>query len=72
MQSVKTSKIKVKTFTSELKALHTMKALENLDTQVNTFILENNVTKVMSVSDTCTSGAGETIGIIRVLAYEAA
>lgn len=71
MNTVQTSKIKVKTFTNELKALHTMKALENLDIQVNTFIQENNVRKVMSVSDTCTSGAGGTIGIIRVLAYEA-
>jgi hypothetical protein len=70
MQSLSTLKIKVKTFTSELRALHAMKALENLDAQVNTFIQENNVTKVISVSDACTSGAGETIGIIRVFAYE--
>lgn len=70
MQSLNTSKIKVKTFTSGLKALHAMKAIENLDTQVNTFLQENNIAKVISVSDTCTSGAGETIGIIRVLTYE--
>ena len=62
--------IKVKTFTSELKILHTMKALENLDSQVNTFIQDNNVKKVISISDTCTTGEGETIGIIRALAYE--
>ena len=71
MVNVKPSEIKVKTFTSELKAMHTMKALEHLDIQVNIFIQKNNVKKVMSVSDTCTSGDGETIGIIRVLAYEA-
>ena len=70
MNAIKESKVKVKTFTSELKALHTMRALENLDIQVNTFLRENSVKKVMSVSDTCTSGDGETIGIIRVLAYE--
>ena len=64
--------IKVKTFTSELRALHTMKALDNLDTQVNSFIRDNDVKKVVSVSDTCTTGGGETIGLIRVLAYEAA
>ena len=30
--------IKVKTFTNELKALHTTKELKDLDDQVNTFI----------------------------------
>jgi len=63
--------VKVKTFTGNLKAMHTMKELSNLDGQVNTFIAENNAAKVVSVSDTCTSGEGDTIGIIRVLAYEA-
>ncbi len=62
--------IKVKTFTNELKALHTMKALNDLDTRVNTFILENSVESVISVSDTCTTGDDGTIGIIRVLAYK--
>ena len=64
--------IKVKTFTCGLKALHTMKELNNLDEQVNTFIQENGVTKVVSTSDACTSGDGDTIGIIRVLTYESA
>jgi hypothetical protein len=64
--------IKVKTFASELKPLHTMKALDNLDHQVNTFIQQVNVKKVISVSDSCTTGDGGTIGIIRVLAYETA
>lgn len=64
--------IKVKTFTNELKALHAMKELHALDNQVNDFIQEKNVQKVIAVSDTCTSGDGDTIGIIRVLAYEAA
>lgn len=62
--------IKVKTFTDVLKALHTMKALDDLDTRVNTFIQENSVESVISVSDTCTTGEGGTIGIIRVLAYK--
>jgi len=70
MVTVKTSKIKVKTFTGALMPMQTMKALEALDNQVNAFIQENKVTKVMSVSDTCTSDGGETIGIIRVLSYE--
>jgi hypothetical protein len=62
--------INVKTFTSELKAMHTMKELGDLDAQVNYFIKENGVQKVLSVSDTCTSANGDTIGIIRVLTYE--
>ena len=61
---------KVKTFTNELKALHTMKALDDLDRRVNTFIQENHVASVISVSDTCTTGEDGTIGIIRVLAYK--
>ena len=62
--------IKVKTFTNEIRVLHVMKELEELDAQVNTFIDKNNVAKVVSVSDSCTSGDGNTIGIIRVVAYE--
>lgn len=62
--------IKVKTFTNELKAMQTMKELNDLDAQVNNFIQENSVQKVISVTDTCTSGKGDTIGIIRVLTYE--
>ena len=63
--------IKVKTFTNEIRVLHAMKELEELDAQVNNFIANNNVEKVLSVSDSCTSGDGNTIGIIRVMAYEA-
>jgi len=62
--------IKVKTFTNELKVLHTITELNDLDNQVNRFINENKVEKVLSVSDTCTTGEGNTIGIIRVLAYK--
>lgn len=62
--------IKVKTFTNALKALHTMKELQDLDDQVNNFIQNSSVKKVISVSDNCTIGDGDTIGIIRVIAYE--
>lgn len=63
--------VKVKTFTAELKIFHTIKELQSLDDQVNQFIEENNVSKVVSVSDTCTTDdKGATIGLIRVLAYE--
>jgi hypothetical protein len=62
--------IKVKTFTNELKVLHTMAELHELDDQVNKFIQDNNVEKVVSVSDTCTNRDGSTIGIIRILTYK--
>ena len=63
--------IKVKTFTSELKILHTMGELSNLDEQVNNFVEKNNIKHVVSVNDACTTdNTGATIGIIRVIAYE--
>jgi hypothetical protein len=63
--------VKVKTFATELKIFHTMKELYDLDKQVNGFIKENNINKIISVSDTCTTDdKGATIGIVRVVAYE--
>jgi len=63
---------KVKTFTTELKIFQTIKELETLDERVNRFIAENKVKKVISVSDTTTTdNSGATIGLIRVLTYEA-
>ena len=64
--------IKVKTFTNELRIFHTMNELSELDDQVNKFIEENGVKSVISVSDTCTLGEGNSCGIIRVLTYETA
>jgi len=62
---------KVKTFATEIKIFQTMKELETLDEQVNQFITENRVKKVISVSDTSTTdNSGATIGLIRVLTYE--
>ena len=47
------------------------KELEDLDLKVNQFIEENQISKVVSVSDTTTTDdTGSTIGLIRVLAYE--
>jgi len=64
-------KIKVKTFATEVKIFQTMKELEALDEQVNHFVLQNKVKRVVSVSDTTTTDdTGATIGLIRVLAYE--
>ena len=63
--------IKVKTFASPLKIFHAKKELEELDKVVNLFIEENNVNKIVSVSDACTTDDnGGTIGLIRVIAYE--
>jgi hypothetical protein len=62
---------KVKTFVTEVKIFQAMKELRDLDEQVNRFIVENGVKKVISVSDaTTTDNSGATIGLIRVLAYE--
>ncbi len=62
---------KVKTFTTELKIFQTIRELEVLDDQVNRFIADNKVKKVVSVSDTTTTdNTGATIGLIRVLTYE--
>ncbi len=64
--------IKVKTFGMELKPLQTMHELAELDEMVNTFIATNKVRDVISVSDSATTDdKGETIGLIRVLCYEA-
>ncbi len=63
---------RVKTFTNELKIFQTMKELDALDEQVNRFIVGNRVKKVISVSDAATTdNTGATIGLIRVLLYEA-
>jgi len=63
--------IKVKTFTSPLKVFHVRDELETLDQLVNDFIEKNNVQKLISVSDTCTTDDnGASIGVIRVVSYE--
>ncbi len=62
---------KVKTFTMPLKIFETVRELEALDEQVNTFIGDKAGRKVVSVSDTCTTDtSGATIGIIRAVTYE--
>lgn len=61
---------KVKTFASPLKIFQARKEIEELDDMVNKFLEENKVQKVISVSDTCTTGDSGTMGLIRVVAYE--
>ena len=61
---------KVKTFTSPLKVFHVQEELEQLDQKINQFIEQNNISTVVSVSDSITTDdTGASIGIIRVLAY---
>ncbi len=63
--------IKVKTFGIEIRPMKTMQELSELDEMVNSFIAENNVDKVISVSDEATTDdKGETIGLIRVVCYK--
>ncbi|MFQ5574648.1 MAG: hypothetical protein ACE5E0_03370 [Terriglobia bacterium] len=63
--------IKTKTFTQTLEIFKTMRELEQLDDQVNSFIAEKSISRVVSVSDSVTADdSGATIGIIRVLTYE--
>jgi hypothetical protein len=62
--------IKVKTFGVELRPMKAMHELKSLDEMVNSFIAENKVQEVVSVSDApTTDDKGETIGLIRVLCY---
>jgi hypothetical protein len=62
---------KVRTFGMEIRPLKTMSELRELDEMVNGFISENDVKRVISVSDAATTDdKGETIGLIRVVCYE--
>jgi hypothetical protein len=56
---------------SSLRVFHTARELEALDEEVNKFIQESNVDKIISVNDTCTTDVnGATIGVIRAVAYK--
>lgn len=62
--------MKVKTFSCPLKVFHVKEELEKLDLAVNRFIEQNNITTIVSVSDTTTSDdTGASIGVIRVVTY---
>jgi hypothetical protein len=63
--------IKVKSFGMEIRPLKTMQELKALDDTVNSFIAANGIRKIVSVSDSSTTDdKGETIGLVRVIAYE--
>jgi hypothetical protein len=64
--------IKVKTFATPLRIFEAARELEGLDAQVADFLADEKATAVYSVSDATTAGdGGETIGLVRVVAYEA-
>jgi len=63
--------VKVKSFGMEIRPMKTMQELKQLDAMVNDFIAGNGIKKVISVSDSSiTDDKGETIGLVRVIAYE--
>jgi len=62
--------IKVKTFTTAIKIFATQREIQELDDRVSAFLNDASAAKVYSVSDTTTAGEnGETIGLIRTVAY---
>ncbi len=63
--------IKVKTFGEPLEMFRARMELDELDTRVNRFIADKGIKTVISVSDSTTHEEGSTIGLIRVLVYEA-
>jgi hypothetical protein len=63
--------LKVKSFGMEIRPLKTMQELRQLDDVVNEFIAGSGIRKLISVSDSpTTDDKGETIGLVRVIAYE--
>jgi hypothetical protein len=63
--------IKVKTFATPIKIFATIRELEELDRDVADFLHTEKATRVLALSDSTTTGEnGETIGLIRAVAYE--
>jgi len=64
--------VRVRTSTTEPKILYAKQELDNPDKQVNMFIKENNIKRVISMNGACTADdKGAIMDIIRSLAYEA-
>jgi hypothetical protein len=65
--------IKVKTFTTSIQMFATVRELQELDDKVTAFLNDEKVEAVYSVGDATTVGEkGETIGLIRTVAYSIA
>jgi len=63
--------IKIKTFGEPLQPFKAHRELDELDARINQFIKEQNISRIISVSDSTTVEDGNTCGLIRVLVYEA-
>lgn len=64
--------IKVKTFMTPIRIFATPRELADLDAAVTEFLAAENASSVLALSDATTTGeSGETIGLIRCVAYEA-
>ena len=62
--------IKVKTFATPIKIFATMRELHDLDAEVQKHLQEEGADTVFSMTDTTTVGDnGETIGLVRAVAY---
>jgi len=62
--------IRVRTFATPIKIFATMRELNDLDAQVGAFLKDEGADNVFSMSDSTTVGEnGETIGLIRAVAY---
>ncbi len=65
--------LKVKTFMTPIKIFATARELQALDEKVTAYLNDEAADTVFSVSDTTTAGEdGETIGLIRTVAYRVA
>lgn len=62
--------IRVKTFGEPLQPFKAQRELHELDERINRFLADNDIRKVISVSDSTTTEEGNTCGLIRVLVYE--
>jgi len=62
--------IRVKMFGEPLAPFKAQMELKELDARVNDFIRDNQVKKVISISDAATTEEGSTIGLVRVMVYE--
>jgi hypothetical protein len=62
--------IKVRTFATPIKIFAAMREMNELDEQVAAFLAEEGADTVFSMSDCTTAGEnGETIGLVRAVAY---
>jgi len=62
--------IRIKTFGEPLQPFKVRRELDELDERINRFIADNDIRKVISVSDSAAAEEGNTCGLIRVLVYE--